>query len=85
MPDPKGADAPSSGETGADPEAELVQYSNRSIHEVVQQQIAELLADADLSEEDRQRILIAMSCPCCGIGGQSLSIELKPKPGSARF
>jgi hypothetical protein len=85
MPDPKGDAAAPAGDTAPDPEIDLVQYSNQSIHQIVQQQISELLADADLSEEDRQRILIAMSCPCCGTGGLSLSIELKPKPSPARF
>lgn len=89
MADPKSDDPKATGDGSAaapsPPENDPVQYSNRSIHDVVQQQIAELLADADISEEDRQRILIAMSCPCCGAGGLSFSIELKGKSGPARF
>ena len=27
----------------------------------------------DLSDEEKQRILVAMSCPCCGAGGFSLT------------
>ncbi|HTY68451.1 MAG TPA: hypothetical protein VMH36_17485 [Alphaproteobacteria bacterium] len=47
-----------------------------SLHQAIQQQITELLANADLSEEERQQILVAMQCPCCGAGGLSLSIKL---------
>jgi hypothetical protein len=47
-----------------------------SLHQAIQQQITELLADAALSEEERQQILVALQCPCCGAGGLSLSIKL---------
>ncbi|MBV8537242.1 MAG: hypothetical protein JO128_16700 [Alphaproteobacteria bacterium] len=47
-----------------------------SFHDAIQQQIAEVLANAELSEEERQQILVAMQCPCCGAGGLSLSIKL---------
>jgi len=47
-----------------------------SFHQAIQQQIADVLANADLSEEERQQILVAMQCPCCGAGGLSLSIKL---------
>jgi hypothetical protein len=47
-----------------------------SLHQTIQQQIAEVLANADLTEEERQQILVAMQCPCCGAGGLSLSIKL---------
>ena len=32
---------------------------------------------ADLDAEQKQNILIAMSCPCCGAGGPSFSVTLK--------
>lgn len=51
-----------------------------SLHQAIQQQIAEVLANSGLSEEEKQQILVAMQCPCCGAGGMSLSIKL----GSAR-
>lgn len=47
-----------------------------ALHQAIQQQIADVLANADLSEEERQQILVAMQCPCCGAGGLSLSIKL---------
>ena len=51
--------------------------SDQSMHEVMRQQIAEMLANSDLTEEQKQQILVAMQCPCCGSGGVSLSIKLK--------
>jgi hypothetical protein len=49
----------------------------QSIHDAMRQQIAEMLANSDLTEEQKQTILVAMQCPCCGAGGLSLSIKLK--------
>jgi hypothetical protein len=46
------------------------------LHQAIQQQIADVLANADLTDEERQQILVAMQCPCCGAGGLSLSIKL---------
>jgi hypothetical protein len=63
------------------PGDDQVSYGQQSLHEAIQQQVGELLASADLSEEEKQQILIAMSCPCCGAGGLSLSIKLKDRPG----
>jgi hypothetical protein len=51
--------------------------SEQSIHDAMRQQIAEMLANSDLTEEQKQQILVSMSCPCCGGGGVSLSIKLK--------
>jgi hypothetical protein len=36
-----------------------------------------MLERADLDEEQKQRLLVAMSCPCCGAGGLSLTVKLK--------
>lgn len=51
-----------------------------TLHQAIQQQIADVLANSGLSEEQKQQILVAMQCPCCGAGGLSLSIKLGP-PG----
>ena len=48
---------------------EQIAYSNLSLHELLQQQTREMLDRTDLDEEQKQNILIAMSCPCCGAGG----------------
>jgi hypothetical protein len=55
-----------------------VAYGNSSLHEVFQDQISQILARTDLSEEQKQAILIGMSCPCCG-GGAGMSVSLKLK------
>ena len=54
-----------------------VEASNLSLHELFEQQAAEMLERADLDEEQRQTVLLAMSCPCCGAGGPSLSFKLR--------
>jgi hypothetical protein len=54
--------------------------SNLALHDLFAQQAAAILESADLSEEDKQSILVAMNCPCCGAGGMSFSVKLKPAP-----
>jgi hypothetical protein len=54
-----------------------IEASNLSLHELFEQQAAEMMERADLDEEQRQSILLAMSCPCCGAGGPSFSFKLK--------
>ena len=56
-------------ETTAPLSEEEVYASNLTLHELFQQQTTKMLDRADLSEEQKQSILIAMSCPCCGTGG----------------
>jgi hypothetical protein len=53
--------------------------SNLALHELFAQQAAAILDKADIDEEQKQSILAAMSCPCCGAGGMSLSVSLRPK------
>jgi hypothetical protein len=55
-----------------------------ALHDLFQQQAAAILDTADISEEEKQGILVAMSCPCCGAGGMSYSVKMKPK-GAPRF
>jgi hypothetical protein len=49
-----------------------------SDHIELRDQVAELLADVDMSEEDRQKVLASLSCTCCGSSGLSLAFEIKP-------
>ena len=56
---------------------ERISFGNDAAHLTFQRQIADLLDQADLTEDERQEILIAMNCPCCGAGGMSLSIKIK--------
>lgn len=51
--------------------------SNLTLHDLFQKQTAAMLERADLSDEQKQSILIAMSCPCCGAGGFSFTAKLK--------
>ncbi len=59
-----------------EPQGEIT-VTDQSIHDVMQLQVRELLDSADLTEDQKQQILIALACPCCGGSGVSLSIKLK--------
>ncbi len=65
------ADAPA-----ADAEQQIA-ASDLSLHELFAQQTRQMLDRADLDEEQKQTILLAMSCPCCGAGGLSFTMKLK--------
>ena len=55
---------------------------DEALHELFREQAAAVLDDADIGEEDKQSILLAMSCPCCGAGSMSFSVKMTPKkPG----
>jgi hypothetical protein len=54
-----------------------ISTSNLSLHELFEQQACNMLERADIDEEQRQSILVAMACPCCGAGGMSFSVKLK--------
>jgi hypothetical protein len=69
---PAGADMPGSAE-----EEEQVFASSLSLHDLFQQQTRQMLDRTDLDEEQKQTVLIAMSCPCCGAGGMSFTLPLK--------
>ncbi len=66
-----------------DPEAafdreDRIVIGGMEAHLAFQREIAAMLADADITEEERQAFLIAANCPCCGAGGLSLSLSLRP-------
>ena len=54
-----------------------VSESPLSLHQLFEQQTRQMLDRADLDEEQKQNILIAMSCPCCGAGAMSYTARLK--------
>jgi len=54
-----------------------ISISNLSLHELFEQQAQQMLERADIDEEQRQSILVAMACPCCAAGGMSFSVKLK--------
>jgi hypothetical protein len=51
--------------------------SSLSLHELFQQQTRQILDRTDLEEDQKQHILVAMSCPCCGAGAMSYTAKLK--------
>ena len=56
---------------------EQISYSSLSLHDLFEQQARQMLDRTDLDEEQKQNILVAMSCPCCGAGGMSYTAKLK--------
>jgi hypothetical protein len=54
-----------------------VTTSDLSLHDLFERQTRSLLDSADLSEEERQSVLCAMACPCCGGAGMSFSLKLR--------
>jgi hypothetical protein len=63
---------------GASPSSDdQISYSALSLHELFEQQTRQMLDRSDLDEEQKQSILIAMSCPCCGAGAMSYTVKLK--------
>ena len=51
--------------------------SSLSLHELFQQQARQILDRSDLEDEQKQNILVAMSCPCCGAGAMSYTTKLR--------
>ena len=47
------------------------------MHDLFAQQTRTMLDRTDLDEEQKQSILVAMSCPCCGAGAMSFTAKLK--------
>jgi len=52
--------------------------SDFSLHDLFAQQARAMLDRTDLDEEQKQGILVAMSCPCCGAGALSFTAKLAP-------
>jgi C4-type Zn-finger protein len=51
--------------------------SSLSLHELFQRQTRQILDRSDLEEDQKQHILVAMSCPCCGAGAMSFTAKLR--------
>jgi hypothetical protein len=73
----KNKNKPSSSDIAAAAGDDQILASNLTLHDLFQKQTAAMLERADLSDEQKQSILIAMSCPCCGAGGFSFTAKLK--------
>ncbi len=63
--------------SGADLDDEQIAISNLSLHDLFAQQTSKMLERADLTEEQKQSLMIGMSCPCCGAGGFSFTAKLR--------
>jgi hypothetical protein len=61
----------------ADVADDQISYSSLPLHQLFEQQTREMLDRSDLDEEQKQNILVAMSCPCCGAGAMSYTVKLK--------
>jgi methylmalonyl-CoA mutase cobalamin-binding subunit len=70
---------PETAAVATDDDVSAVSVSSLSLHELFEQQARHMLERADLDEEQKQTILVALSCPCCGAGGMSFSVKLKPE------
>ncbi len=51
------------------------------MHDQIVRQVSDLLAESDLSEEEKQKILASIVCPCCGGAGPSMVFDLNPSKG----
>ena len=70
--------APHSASAGREgPPDDRASESMLSLHELFEQQARAMLDRSDLDEEQKQNILIAMSCPCCGAGAMSYTVKLR--------
>jgi len=69
-------EAAAPGKPGSPPEP-AISATALSLHELFAQQTWQMLDRTDLSEEQKQNILVAMSCPCCGAGAMSYTAKLK--------
>jgi hypothetical protein len=67
---------PAPAKADAVPDDQILE-SGLSLHQLFEQQTRAMLDRADLDEEQKQNILIAMSCPCCGAGAMSYTAKLK--------
>jgi hypothetical protein len=53
--------------------------SNAAMHDLFNQHVRDVMDDAGLTEEEKQTVLVAMACPCCGSGTASFTYKLRPK------
>jgi len=65
------------GSPSASSSDDQIKTSDFSLHDLFAQQARAMLDRTDLDEEQKQNVLVAMSCPCCGAGGLSFTAKLK--------
>jgi hypothetical protein len=52
---------------------------DEALHALFREEAAAVLDNAEIGEEEKQSILAAMTCPCCGAGTMSVSVKLRPR------
>ena len=65
------------GSSSASSSDDQIKPSDFSPHDLFTQQARAMLDRTDLDEEQKQNVLVAMSCPCCGAGAMSFTAKLK--------
>ena len=64
-----------------EPEQQIF-FGDMPLHELFQKQVQQVMEQADLDDETRQTLLVAMNCPCCGAGGMNYTAPLNRKKKS---
>jgi hypothetical protein len=70
-------EAPPADAASEPAQEDQISYSALSLHQLFEQQTRQMLDRTDLDEEQKQNVLVAMSCPCCGAGAMSFTVKLK--------
>ncbi len=65
---------------GAQVETARISGGALSLHQLFEQQARCMLDRTDLDEEQKQSMLLAISCPCCGAGAMSYTAKLRRGP-----
>ena len=65
-----------------EPEQQIF-FGDAPMHELFQKQVQQVMEQADLDDDARQALLVALNCPCCGAGGMNYTAKVnrKKKPG----
>jgi hypothetical protein len=51
----------------------------QALHDLFQQQVRTTLDNSNLDEQAKQAILVALACPCCGVGAMSYTQKIDRK------
>ena len=52
---------------------------NLPMHDLFQKQVLQVLDESDMDEQAKQAILVALNCPCCGMGAMNYTAPIKRK------
>ena len=54
-------------------------FGDMPMHELFQKQVQQVMEQADLDEDAKQALLVALNCPCCGAGGMNYTAKVNRK------